>query len=74
MLQDISFFFTEYSCFHWSGSAGANAISQYSLAILLFVYIHFRGLHKATWDGKVKASVLFMELFFNVFKKENSKL
>ncbi|GAA6232157.1 multidrug and toxin extrusion protein 1-like isoform X1 [Lates japonicus] len=33
------------------GSAAANAISQYSLAVLLFVYICGRGLHKATWDG-----------------------
>ncbi|KAI9542394.1 hypothetical protein NQZ68_020741 [Dissostichus eleginoides] len=34
-----------------TGSAAANAISQYSLAVFLFVYICFRGLHKATWDG-----------------------
>ncbi|XP_070773241.1 multidrug and toxin extrusion protein 1-like [Enoplosus armatus] len=34
-----------------AGSAAANAISQYSLAVLLFVYICSRGLHKATWDG-----------------------
>ncbi|XP_047462101.1 multidrug and toxin extrusion protein 1-like [Mugil cephalus] len=34
-----------------AGSAAANAISQYSLAVFLFVYICFRGLHKATWDG-----------------------
>ncbi|KAI4814346.1 hypothetical protein KUCAC02_003543 [Chaenocephalus aceratus] len=34
-----------------TGSAAAKAISQYSLAVFLFVYICFRGLHKATWDG-----------------------
>ncbi|XP_034463275.1 multidrug and toxin extrusion protein 1-like [Hippoglossus hippoglossus] len=33
------------------GSAAANAISQYSLAVFLFVYICARGLHKTTWDG-----------------------
>ncbi|XP_023277155.1 multidrug and toxin extrusion protein 1-like [Seriola lalandi dorsalis] len=34
-----------------AGSAAANAISQYSLAVFLYVYICARGLHKATWDG-----------------------
>lgn len=34
-----------------AGSAAANAISQYLLAIILFVYIYVRGLHKATWSG-----------------------
>ncbi|XP_046873599.1 multidrug and toxin extrusion protein 1-like [Hypomesus transpacificus] len=34
-----------------AGSAAANSISQYSLAVLLFVYIVCKGLHKATWDG-----------------------
>ncbi|KAM9348252.1 multidrug and toxin extrusion protein 1-like [Symphorus nematophorus] len=34
-----------------TGSAAANTISQYSLAVFLFMYICFRGLHKATWDG-----------------------
>uniref|UniRef100_A0A8D3CJJ1 Multidrug and toxin extrusion protein n=1 Tax=Scophthalmus maximus TaxID=52904 RepID=A0A8D3CJJ1_SCOMX len=33
------------------GSAAANTISQYSLAVFLFVYICARGLHKTTWDG-----------------------
>lgn len=33
------------------GSGAANAISQYSLAVLLFLYIHIMKLHKATWDG-----------------------
>ncbi|XP_076001649.1 multidrug and toxin extrusion protein 1-like isoform X2 [Genypterus blacodes] len=34
-----------------AGSAAANAISQYLLAIILFIYICWRGLHKATWGG-----------------------
>ncbi|KAG7217255.1 hypothetical protein INR49_027799 [Caranx melampygus] len=34
-----------------AGSAAANTISQYILAVFLFVYIYVRGLHKATWDG-----------------------
>uniref|UniRef100_A0A8D0D136 Multidrug and toxin extrusion protein n=1 Tax=Sander lucioperca TaxID=283035 RepID=A0A8D0D136_SANLU len=34
-----------------AGSAAANTISQYALAVFLFVYICSRGLHKATWDG-----------------------
>uniref|UniRef100_A0A8C7X351 Multidrug and toxin extrusion protein n=1 Tax=Oryzias sinensis TaxID=183150 RepID=A0A8C7X351_9TELE len=34
-----------------AGSAAANAISQFLLAVLLFVYICLKGLHKATWDG-----------------------
>ncbi|XP_029003016.1 multidrug and toxin extrusion protein 1-like [Betta splendens] len=34
-----------------AGSAAANAISQYVLAVVLFVYIFWRGLHKATWGG-----------------------
>ncbi|TRZ00941.1 hypothetical protein DNTS_004783 [Danionella cerebrum] len=33
------------------GSAAANTISQYSLAITLFLYIRFKGLHKQTWAG-----------------------
>uniref|UniRef100_A0A671NAQ1 Multidrug and toxin extrusion protein 1-like n=1 Tax=Sinocyclocheilus anshuiensis TaxID=1608454 RepID=A0A671NAQ1_9TELE len=33
------------------GSAAANTISQYSLAIILFIYIRCTGLHKHTWPG-----------------------
>ncbi|XP_056302390.1 multidrug and toxin extrusion protein 1-like [Danio aesculapii] len=33
------------------GSAAANTISQYSLAVILYTYIRCMGLHKATWDG-----------------------
>ncbi|XP_077051448.1 multidrug and toxin extrusion protein 1-like isoform X1 [Siphateles boraxobius] len=34
-----------------AGSAAANTISQYSLAVFLYVYIRWKGLHEATWDG-----------------------
>uniref|UniRef100_A0A8D3AK76 Multidrug and toxin extrusion protein n=1 Tax=Scophthalmus maximus TaxID=52904 RepID=A0A8D3AK76_SCOMX len=34
-----------------AGSAAANAISQYTLAVVLCMYICWRGLHKATWGG-----------------------
>ncbi|XP_027138802.1 multidrug and toxin extrusion protein 1-like [Larimichthys crocea] len=34
-----------------AGSAAANAISQYFLALFLYFYIRWRGLHKATWGG-----------------------
>ncbi|XP_040043366.2 multidrug and toxin extrusion protein 1 [Gasterosteus aculeatus] len=34
-----------------AGSAASNAISQYVLAVVLYVYICCRGLHKATWGG-----------------------
>ncbi|XP_035241860.1 multidrug and toxin extrusion protein 1-like isoform X1 [Anguilla anguilla] len=33
------------------GSAAANTISQYSLALFLFAYIYCKGLHKPTWGG-----------------------
>ncbi|XP_043970991.1 multidrug and toxin extrusion protein 1-like isoform X1 [Gambusia affinis] len=34
-----------------AGSAAANAISQYVLAVVLFAYICLKGLHKPTWGG-----------------------
>ncbi|XP_019744963.1 multidrug and toxin extrusion protein 1-like [Hippocampus comes] len=34
-----------------AGSAAANSISQYVLAVVLLVYITWKGLHKATWGG-----------------------
>ncbi|CAL8267943.1 unnamed protein product [Merluccius merluccius] len=34
-----------------AGSAAANAISQYSLATVLCIYICCRGLHRTTWAG-----------------------
>ncbi|XP_060746798.1 multidrug and toxin extrusion protein 1-like [Tachysurus vachellii] len=34
-----------------AGSATANCISQFALAVFLYVYILWKGLHKATWDG-----------------------
>ncbi|KAM3623210.1 uncharacterized protein V6R79_008454 [Siganus canaliculatus] len=33
------------------GSAAANTISQYLLALLLYFYIRWKGLHKPTWGG-----------------------
>ncbi|KAM9318977.1 multidrug and toxin extrusion protein 1-like [Pholidichthys leucotaenia] len=33
------------------GSAVANSVSQFSMAIILFIYIKWRGLHKSTWGG-----------------------
>ncbi|XP_041804898.1 multidrug and toxin extrusion protein 1 [Chelmon rostratus] len=33
------------------GSAAANAASQSSLALILYIYIRWKGLHKATWSG-----------------------
>ncbi|XP_017347251.1 multidrug and toxin extrusion protein 1 isoform X2 [Ictalurus punctatus] len=33
------------------GSAAANVASQYVMAIMLFVYILYKGLHKETWHG-----------------------
>ncbi|KAF7665275.1 hypothetical protein LDENG_00142090 [Lucifuga dentata] len=35
----------------FAGSAAANTISQFCLAMFLYVYICCRGLHKATWEG-----------------------
>ncbi|XP_040000725.1 multidrug and toxin extrusion protein 1-like isoform X3 [Xiphias gladius] len=32
-----------------AGSAAANAICQYLLTVILYIYIYWRGLHKATW-------------------------
>ncbi|XP_033983981.1 multidrug and toxin extrusion protein 1-like [Trematomus bernacchii] len=34
-----------------AGSSAANAISQYVLSVALYVYICWKGLHKATWGG-----------------------
>ncbi|XP_059187821.1 multidrug and toxin extrusion protein 1 [Centropristis striata] len=34
-----------------AGSAVANTISQFSLAAILYAYIIWKGLHKATWGG-----------------------
>ncbi|XP_072548068.1 multidrug and toxin extrusion protein 1 isoform X3 [Salminus brasiliensis] len=34
-----------------TGSAAANTVSQYLMAIVLFIYIRCRGLHKDTWHG-----------------------
>ncbi|XP_035479339.2 multidrug and toxin extrusion protein 1 [Scophthalmus maximus] len=34
-----------------TGSAVANTVSQFSMAGILFAYIKWKGLHKATWGG-----------------------
>ncbi|XP_037631747.1 multidrug and toxin extrusion protein 1 [Sebastes umbrosus] len=34
-----------------AGSAVANSISQFSMAVILYAYIIWKGLHKATWGG-----------------------
>ncbi|KAF4086085.1 hypothetical protein AMELA_G00102390 [Ameiurus melas] len=36
------------------GSAAANVASQYAMAIMLFVYILYKGLHKEIWHGLSK--------------------
>ncbi|KAJ0004527.1 hypothetical protein NQD34_010741 [Periophthalmus magnuspinnatus] len=40
------------------GSGAANAISQYCLAVILFLYIYIKKLHKATWDGKPQSKYI----------------
>lgn len=47
------------------GSAAANTISQYSLAVLLFVYIRWKGLHKITWNGEYLSTYLSIYLVGN---------
>ncbi|XP_031728410.1 multidrug and toxin extrusion protein 1-like isoform X1 [Anarrhichthys ocellatus] len=47
----INYIFLNHLDLGVAGSAAANAISQYTLAVFLFVYICSRGLHTATWDG-----------------------
>ncbi|XP_047433693.1 multidrug and toxin extrusion protein 1-like isoform X2 [Mugil cephalus] len=49
-----------------AGSAAANAISQYILALFLYVYICWRGLHKATWGGWSLESLQEWGLFIKV--------
>uniref|UniRef100_A0A671MJ33 Solute carrier family 47 member 3 n=1 Tax=Sinocyclocheilus anshuiensis TaxID=1608454 RepID=A0A671MJ33_9TELE len=41
-----------------TGSAAANTISQYSLTIILFIYIRWTGLHKDTWPGELSMDCL----------------
>lgn len=36
-----------------SGSAAANAFSQFFLAMVLFLLIYCTGLHKPTWSGEL---------------------
>uniref|UniRef100_G1LC60 Multidrug and toxin extrusion protein n=1 Tax=Ailuropoda melanoleuca TaxID=9646 RepID=G1LC60_AILME len=48
------------------GSALANTISQYTLALLLFLYIRVRKLHQATWGGWSRACLEDWTSFFNL--------
>ncbi|KAJ8267207.1 hypothetical protein GJAV_G00139780 [Gymnothorax javanicus] len=48
------------------GSAASNAISQLSLAVFLFVYIHWKGLHKKTWGGWSKECLQEWDTFINL--------
>ncbi len=52
------------------GSAAANTISQYSLAVLLFFYIQWKGLHKNTWDGEYLSIYLSILVFMIAVKEE----
>ncbi|KAM8903168.1 multidrug and toxin extrusion protein 1 isoform 6-T6 [Spinachia spinachia] len=36
-----------------AGSAVANTISQFAMAVVLYSYIMWKGLHKATWGGLI---------------------
>ncbi|KAM6911591.1 multidrug and toxin extrusion protein 1-like [Lycodopsis pacificus] len=47
----INYIFLNHLDLGVAGSAAANAISQYTVAVFLFVYICSTGLHKPTWDG-----------------------
>ncbi|KAF5896406.1 Multidrug and toxin extrusion protein 1, partial [Clarias magur] len=49
-----------------AGSAIANSISQCSLAVILFIYIWWRGLHKATWDGWTRDCLQEWGAFFHL--------
>uniref|UniRef100_A0AAY4AQM6 Multidrug and toxin extrusion protein n=2 Tax=Denticeps clupeoides TaxID=299321 RepID=A0AAY4AQM6_9TELE len=47
----INFIFLNVLDLGVAGSAAANSISQYALAVFLYVFVLWKGLHKATWDG-----------------------
>lgn len=40
------------------GSAWANTVSQYTQAILLFLYVWWRKIHVETWGGTVHTLIL----------------
>ncbi|XP_074507216.1 multidrug and toxin extrusion protein 1-like [Sebastes fasciatus] len=48
------------------GSAAANSISQIASALILFIYIYWKGLHKATWSGWSKDCLQEWGLFTKV--------
>ncbi|KAG7479088.1 multidrug and toxin extrusion protein 1-like [Solea senegalensis] len=49
-----------------AGSAVANTISQFSMAIILYAYIMWRGLHKATWAGWSRECLQDWRLYVNL--------
>ncbi|KAL6471176.1 hypothetical protein MHYP_G00198260 [Metynnis hypsauchen] len=49
-----------------TGSAAANTVSQYLMAIVLFVYIRCRGLHKDTWHGWSMECLQEWDTFFHL--------
>ncbi|XP_071352892.1 multidrug and toxin extrusion protein 1 [Trachinotus anak] len=49
-----------------AGSAVANTISQFSMAVILYAYIVCRGLHKATWGGWSKECLQDWGSFINL--------
>ncbi|KAJ8347656.1 hypothetical protein SKAU_G00262450 [Synaphobranchus kaupii] len=49
-----------------AGSAASNAIAQFSLAVSLFMYIHWKGLHKSTWGGWSKDCVREWDSFISL--------
>uniref|UniRef100_A0A8B9HPP1 Multidrug and toxin extrusion protein n=1 Tax=Astyanax mexicanus TaxID=7994 RepID=A0A8B9HPP1_ASTMX len=48
------------------GSAAANTVSQYLMAIVLFIYIRCRGLHKDTWYGWSMECLQEWDTFFHL--------
>ncbi|XP_056297125.1 multidrug and toxin extrusion protein 1 [Pseudoliparis swirei] len=49
-----------------AGSAVANTVSQFSLASVLYAYIMWKGLHKATWGGWSKECLQDWGSYINV--------
>ena len=49
-----------------AGSAASNAIAQVSLAVFLYVYIVWKGLHKNTWGGWSSQCLQEWDIFINL--------
>ncbi|XP_066520445.1 multidrug and toxin extrusion protein 1 [Hoplias malabaricus] len=49
-----------------TGSAAANTVSQYLMAIVLSIYIRCRGLHKDTWHGWTMECLQEWDTFFHL--------